>query len=167
MADDLRDGDDGTEVFVFLEVGQLLGQDDDVGELDYLRGLDAYAEEAQPAVVARVALGAEEDERDEQGGAQAVEPYPVLREDVHVYDCDGDEKQDAQHQRQALDDDVLRASVVVGLRSARDDYDAVYSADDADSEEKHVRPAHEVAQLGQDFFQGAHLGTGKCGNMGL
>ena len=127
----------------------------------------AYAEEAQPAVVARVALGAEEDERDEQGGAQAVEPYPVLREDVHVYDCDGDEKQDAQHQRQALDDDVLRASVVVGLRSARDDYDAVYRADDADSEEKHVRPAHEVAQLGQDFFQGAHLGTGKCGNMGL
>lgn len=52
MADDLGDGDDGTEVFVFLEVGQLLGQDDDVGELDYLRGLDAYAEEAQPAVVA-------------------------------------------------------------------------------------------------------------------
>ena len=48
MADDLRDGDDGTEVFVFLEVGQLLGQDDDVGELDYLRGLDAYAEEAPP-----------------------------------------------------------------------------------------------------------------------
>ena len=62
MADYLGDGGDGVEIFVVLEVGELLCKDDYEGQLDDLGGLDAYAEEAEPAVVARVAHRAEGDE---------------------------------------------------------------------------------------------------------
>ena len=60
---------------------------------------------------AGVDLRAEENERYEQRRAQAIEPGPVLGENIHVYDRHRNKKQDAEAESQRLDDDVLRGAV--------------------------------------------------------
>ena len=94
---ELGDGDEAVQVAPRLEIDEVLGQDDDEGQLDYLRGLYAYAEEAEPAVVARaLAALAEEYEQDKERGAGRVQPFPVLGEDVEVDDGDDDVGRDAE-----------------------------------------------------------------------
>ena len=107
----LRDRRHGVEVLIFFQIRQLLCHHDYEGDLDDLRRLNTNAEETQPAVVAGVALRAEENERYEQRRAQAIEPGPVLGENIHVYDRHRNKKQDAEAESQRLDDDVLRGAV--------------------------------------------------------
>ena len=154
---ELRHREEAVEVAPGLEVHHVLGHDDDKGQLYDLCGLYAYAGEAQPAVVARglVAL-AEEYQQHKQKRAGRVQPLPVLGEDVEVYYRDYDIRDHTYHYGQPLDYDELRRVVIV-LRRAPDDHEAVERADKAHCQQQHVRAAEKFLYMRQKLLRTCHL----------
>ena len=154
---ELRDGGEAVQLAAGLEVDHVLGHDDYEGQLDYLRGLDAYAAQAQPGLVARglVALSGE-DEQEEERRARGVQPLPVVGEDVKVDDGYDDVAADAEGYAYELYYNVARGVICVE-RGAPDGYESVGGADKAQRQQEHIRAAEEIPDLRQELFRSCHL----------
>ena len=55
------------------------------GDFYDLGGLDAYAEETQPCLVAGVAFNAQGYEYEDEAGAEQEYGQPVIRDDINIY----------------------------------------------------------------------------------
>ena len=146
-------GRDVVDVPVLLEVGHLLGADDDVDDLDNLRGLDADTGEADPALVAGVVLNAEDIERDHEQPVEHEQQLPLFAEQVGVDDRKYHKGDHAEHEGEKLHDHQLeRLHVRPGVRHA--DRRAVHHrrtekrADQTDHKQKDVRALEKLPDIG-------------------
>ena len=140
------------EVFVFLEIADVLCHQHDVDHLDDLAGLDADAEEADPALVAGAVVVPEGDQRQQQQHGHRHQNRPLVGNQIHVQHGQQDKKRDADEQRHRLHQNIAGASGLAGGCGAGDHDDAEDRADKAQRKQHHVRARYKFFEKGQNLL---------------
>ena len=138
----LHDGHKGVYILILLQIGHLLGGNDDIQNLDDLRGLYADAGETDPALVAGAVVLTEDDQCDQQRDIYHAQPLPLLTENIRVQHRQHDESDQPQKQRERLN--YYELARTHGRRRARDEDKPVRRADNAHHEQKYIRPLEKL-----------------------
>ena len=123
------------------------GQDDDIGDLAYLGGLDIKGQEGegQPGAVAGVALNAEDQKQADKDGVEQEQQGALTGQNVDVKGRESKKNDDAGHQTAALDNDV--AGVVLGGGGGIDHDDAEQRCHDAQCQQEHIALFRDLYDL--------------------
>ena len=127
-----------------------LGQNDDIGDLADLGGLNIERQEGkvQPAFIAGRALNAPDEQHGQKGGIEQEQQRPLPGEDVDVEGGERQIQQNARDQRARLDDNV--AAAVIG-RGGRDHHDAEHGGQHAQRQQDHIPLAQDLQQFCPEF----------------
>ena len=129
-------------LFALLQVGDLPRQQEDEGDLQHLRGLDADAAEADPAAVSRIACLAEKAQGCQQQKVEAQQQIPAVCDHVRVDQGKDHEEHEAQDQREDLHRHV--APVFIGAGGAVNEDQAEDRGGDAEQQQGRIRHAQII-----------------------
>ena len=149
----LQHAQDVVEVVVLAQIADVLRHDDDVDDLEHLAGLDADGAEAQPALVAGVVREAEGDQRQQQQGADRVQDDPLVGDQVDVQHREQHEQRHADQDRQHLDHQKAHTALGAVGRGAGDDDEAEDRADQAEQQQRDVRPVQKFLCQRRELLQ--------------
>ena len=144
---------------VVAEPGDLLGQQDGVGQLHHLRRLDAHrhAGEFQPRPVPRAVVHAEPAQQGDEPQAEQEKNPPLLREVLHIHIGEDEVRPDPDDSPRRLDNDPAQlgagAQIVCG---AGDEHDPESRADQTQPQQDHVRLLHDVFDSSQQLGKNGH-----------
>ncbi len=149
VARHLDNGEEGVEILILFKIGHLFGGDHNINDLDDLRGLDADACEADPALVAGAVILTEDDQRHQKQKVDDTQHLPLLAQEVRVYNRQRNEGCYAQSHGEQLDDNELgRVGERTGLRHAHGGH--IYDSgtekrtDYAHTQQENIRPLNKL-----------------------
>ena len=137
-------GGNGFQIPRFLQPDQLLGKDDDEGDLHHLRRLDidGKAFDTQPRPVVVDIQAQRRDQQQDKAEIKRRQPFPVLRHFIHINGGHDKIQSHAQQQRTGLHDHIFQRPGIVG--GAGDHQNAEQRGHRAKRQQQHVRLAKNI-----------------------
>ena len=157
----LHHGKERIIVLIFPQIGHLLGGDDNIEDLHHLGGLNADAGKADPALVAGVVRGAEDNKRDHQQHIDNAQRLPPGAQNVRVQHGEDHKGDHTEENGKDLHDHTLGGVDIHAPRrhALGGQIHGIYAdrgADETDNQQKNVGPLHKLHHGFFDFFDGKH-----------
>ena len=149
--DEHKNGGQGVQTLLpFLCPAELLGEKQHEAELHQLRGLDADAEEAEPAFVAGAAFHAPETQGEDQPDADDHQDVPALGQQVRIQDGKDEIQEHADDQSADLHHHIPLG--LKGAGGAVEDKETENGVDQTKDEQEKVRAKQNGAESPQPLF---------------